>query len=207
MRTSTKSLRRTAGIVTCLAVGAGSLAGCSSSGTAASSAEATPSVSKEAGIVTAAAGFLLKNVLAGAVGYGAVQGMNKIFGTGGGTDLTETNASLDALKSQVDGVSTQVGQVANQIRTVVLQVDALGEDAAMRSLVGYSTDVATVYSDYFTPMVDAAVALQKAKVAGSDTATLQADYDAKKADFKSGYGDYKIASIPALIHKNVMPST
>lgn len=168
---------------------------------------ASPGVVKEAGASEGVVEGL------GAVATGLLEGL----GEGAGLQAYEflmreiegpdpTTKSLSDIKDQLNGISAQMDQVQASLVDVKHQLSEQDRVEAIKDLIGFNDDITTLYTDYFLPIADAAIAVQQAKDSGGDVAAATQTLTDRKDEFKAAYLAKSADEVSLKQHQYLMPN-
>jgi len=173
------------------AVAGAALLGAGAAGCSSPQASESVVIDKEA---LPSAGKLVESVLEGIAFEGGSEGAGFLFGLLF-PEEDSTAPQFEKLNTKLDGISAQLVEVEAEVAAVKTEVDISEEDGALKDLRGFSNTVRDLYDNDYLPVSTAAIALAKAKEAGTDTAAAQAQLDQAKADFVAAYKQKDVGTI------------
>jgi len=173
------------------AVAGAALLGAGAAGCSSPQASESVVIDKEA---LPSAGKLVESVLEGIAFEGGSEGAGFLFGLLF-PEEDSTAPQFEKLNTKLDGISAQLVEVEAEVEAVKTEVDISEEDGALKDLRGFSNTVRDLYDNDYLPVSTAAIALAKAKEAGTDTAAAQAQLDQAKADFVAAYKQKDVGTI------------
>ncbi len=137
---------------------------------------------------------LVDSVLEGIAFESGSEGAGFLFGLLFPEEDTIT-PQFEKMNTKLDAISQQLVQVEAAVAAVKTEVDIAEEDGALKDLRGFANTVRDLYDNDYLPVSTAAIALAKAKEAGTDTTAAQAQLDQAKADFVAAYKQKDIGTI------------
>ncbi len=140
-------------------------------------------------------------------GFAINQGAGFVFRKIGLADLLNpdpTQVKLEEIRQQLVLVSNQITTVQASVDQISRDLQQLKLDQAYSNVQAPIANTQYVFNYSFVPVLNAAIAVQKATPAAREAAIKT--LDEKKADFLADFNSYQLGSAGSLIHNALSPN-